>query len=222
MFRLMVKLKSKKLFLRLLSFILIQPYLLLAENKHLQDSVADWGWQLPVELSDKNTTVSFEVDSTWHLVQGTTAQIFGRAWLTDSKDPLSVRALVEFPVEKFNTNNSTRDERMREVMDSKNYPNVRLEIDSLRPECTADDFIKTGQCQLSIATRLTIHGNQRLQELSALLERKQSTITVTGTSQFSWLDFAVEDPSIFVAKLEPQMKVTFSVSIPADNLEKGK
>ena len=51
-------------------------------------------------------------------------------------------------------------------------------------------------------------------KLQGILEKRGSEIVLTGDSRFSWLDFGVEDPSILVAKLDPEVVVTYSVSIP--------
>jgi hypothetical protein len=53
------------------------------------------------------------------------------------------------------------------------------------------------------------------------LERKSDTIVASGATQFSWLDFGVEDPSILIAKPEPEMSASFRVELPKLSLKKG-
>jgi hypothetical protein len=70
-------------------------------------------WNLPQDLRDENTKVEFLVDSTWHVVNGSTAGIRGRAWLQTPSDYRSIRAELRFPVGGFNTGNERRDRRLR-------------------------------------------------------------------------------------------------------------
>ncbi len=175
---------------------------------------AKWGWSLPQTLSDENTKITFEVDSTWHLVKGRTSGVTGKVWLADPRDELSVHARFDLPVARFDTDGEMRDERMREVMDSEHVPYVSLSVDSLRPSCDPASFATTQRCPAELAARLTIRGTERPMKLQGTLENRGSEIVLTGDSRFSWLDFGVEDPSILVAKLDPEVVVTYSVSIP--------
>jgi hypothetical protein len=173
-----------------------------------------WGWQLPQKLSDANTSVCFQVDSTWHLVQGTTAGIEGNAWLAEPTDDLSVRATINFPVARFSTGGGMRDERMREVMDEGHSHYVTLAVDSLSPQCSAQEFNRTHECVVEARSRLSIRGNERPMILNGTLRDTHEAIEFFGKVDFSWVDFGVEDPSILVAKLEPVMSVEYSVRLP--------
>jgi polyisoprenoid-binding protein YceI len=73
-------------------------------------------WFLPLTLSDKNTTIAFTLDSTWHTVQGTTSGVSGLAELQDGEDPTSLHVQVQIPVETFDTDNSMRDSKLRKIM----------------------------------------------------------------------------------------------------------
>jgi len=81
-------------------------------------------WNLPQQLSDTNTTVTFEVDSTWHLVEGKTAGIHGRVWLENQADTNSINIEVSLPVARFDTDRESRDEKLRTVMYAQRYPEV--------------------------------------------------------------------------------------------------
>ncbi len=173
-----------------------------------------WGWQMPQHLSNSNTTVTFEVDSTWHLIKGTTSRIDGRVWLADTKDPLSVRALVKFPVDAFATGGESRDERMREVMDSEHVPLVTLSIDSFEPRCALERFQSRVSCPVTLAARLSIRGVEKPLTLTGNMVRAATDVVLSGETRFSWADFGVEDPSILVAKLDPEVLVSYTVRLP--------
>lgn len=173
-----------------------------------------WGWDLPQPISDSNTKITFEVDSTWHLIKGETAGIAGRVWLANPRDELSIRARFDLPVARFDTDGEMRDERMREVMDSEHAPYVSLSLDSLRPSCDPASFSASQSCPVELAVKLTIRGTERPMTLHGTLQKHGSDVVLAGESRFSWLDFGVEDPSILVAKLDPEVAVTYSVTIP--------
>ena len=177
------------------------------------DTINDWGWRLPQAITDSNTKVIFKVDSTWHLIEGTTSGIKGSVWLDDSENPLSIRASISFPVKLFRTGRESRDERMREVMDSEHSPNVILAVDTLEPECKSSVFAEQRRCSVILNARITIRGVERPMKLTGIISRDPSGITLSGETSFLWADFGVEDPSILVAKLKPEVAVLYSITL---------
>jgi polyisoprenoid-binding protein YceI len=150
----------------------------------------------------------------WHLIEGRTSGLTGRVWLANPKDPLSVQASIEFPVARFNTEGEMRDERMREVMDSTHSPHVTLLVESLKPECTPATFKSVGRCGARVSTRLKIRGVEQPLEIHAELVTNQREGVLRGETRCRWADFGVEDPSILVARLDPEVVITYSVTIP--------
>jgi hypothetical protein len=173
-----------------------------------------WNWALPQTISDANTTVTFDLDSTWHDLHGTSSKISGRAWLEDQTNPLSVKATLNFPVMQLTTGGEMRDERMLEVMDSEHHKYVTLAVDGLTPKCDARLFAEGERCPVELPARLTIRGNERDILLPGVISREAGAIKLSGEVSFSWLDFGVEDPSILIAKLQPQMSVRYTIVIP--------
>lgn len=203
-----------------LSLVSLAPLLCAAEHPAVQ-TAGVWGWELPQQLSDTNTTVTFEVDSTWHLIKGVTSQIDGRVWLADSKDPLSIRAQVRFPVVDFATGNDSRDERMREVMDSERAPYVTLDLDSFQPTCAPEVYAAQTPCSVRLDARLSIRGHQKPLALTATLTQASGKSSLVGDTRLSWADFGVEDPSILIARLDPEVAISFSVRLPTKTQKGG-
>jgi hypothetical protein len=135
--------------------------------------------------------------------------------LAEPHNPLSVRATLSFPVARFNTDWESRDERLREVMDSEHVPHVKVALESLVPQCDAQGFQITGECKVDLQLKLSIRTTERLLNVQGTLRREAHTVALRGIAHFSWRDFGVEDPSILIAKLDPDMKVHFEVSVPA-------
>jgi len=195
---------------------LIIPVFGADSTPHKASSVRDeWGWSLPQTLSDNNTRVSFDLSSTWHNLHGTSSRLSGNVWLENRDDPLSIRATINFPVAHLSTGGELRDARMLEVMDSEHHHFVTLAIDSIVPQCDVKDFILRESCSVVLTARLSIRGTERTLSLPGTLSREETSVELNGSVRFSWLDFGVEDPSIIVAKLHPEMQVSYSVTLPS-------
>ena len=116
-------------------------------------------WYLPAAISDQNTNVRFEVDSTWHLVKGVTANLSGNIQLLDPEDPTSVEISLSLPVAKFDTGNSMRDDRMREVMAADEFQMVTFSGQGLKKLCTPALVLRDRVCEDLIRGELKIRSN---------------------------------------------------------------
>lgn len=171
-------------------------------------------WPLPFAINDANTAVKFEVDSTWHLIHGTTKNIDGRVWCEAGSNPCAVRFEVSLPVSEFDTENSSRDKRMREILRSAQYPTVSFrssKIDKLPLPGEISDGI---EYPIAIQGIISINGNQRPLQLQGMLVRRDDLFEVRGDGTLSWKDFNVEDPSILIAKLDPTVVLHFNLTLP--------
>ena len=92
-------------------------------------------WNLPAHITDDQISVSFEVDSTWHLVHGTTSGVTGDVWLANPNDPHSVRARIVFPILNFHTNKESRDLRLLEVVHADRFSVVTFSVLSMSANC---------------------------------------------------------------------------------------
>ncbi len=170
-------------------------------------------WSLPVDLSDSNTTVRFSVDSTWHLVQGSTRNISGKAWLKDPANPRSVHGELSIPVATFDTDSSRRDSRLREVMAEPQFPKVEIVVDAQESLCLPDTITPTSPCSTALSSSVTIRGVSKSFTLPTIIERTDDGFLLKGELSLQWASFGVEDPSIFIAKLKPTVTVAFEVRL---------
>ncbi len=173
----------------------------------------------PLDLNDSNTTIEFDVDSTWHLVEGRTAGVRGNLRLTNPEDPASVRGEVVIPLERFDTDNSRRDKRLREVMDATQYPEVRYSVESAELQCSEEGARFVKPCSININGRLSIRGADRPFQISAELRADGDQYELNGHGTLRWPDFGVEDPSILVARLKPEVKITVHVTWKIEPLQ---
>lgn len=170
-------------------------------------------WNLPAELNDTNTKVGFQVDSTWHLIHGTTKNLSGRAWLENESDPTSVRARVIFPVRAFDTDNSSRDSRMREVLQADKHGEVLLELLSLGEGCSPTALEALPECSVKGHAKLSIRGITHELDLPLRVKHAGDGYEISGKAKIQWPDFGVEDPSILVARLAKEVEIHYTVSL---------
>ena len=166
-------------------------------------------WPLPATLSDSNTEVRFEVDSTWHLVKGKTSGVSGHISLAKPDDWKSVTGVISIPVDRFDTDNSSRDEKMREVMAQPTFPAVEIHVLGLEGECSP----ALVPCSGTMNAQLTIRGKTLKVPVSYSATHDGTHLVLTGESKFLWSDFDVEDPSIFIAKLSNVVTVKYQVKL---------
>ncbi len=196
-----------------LAFLILQAATSKAED--LQTDLMETSWYLPLELNDRNTSISFEIDSTWHLIHGKTSGIRGRVWLEEPNDPKSIHGDVSIPVSLFDTDNSSRDERLREVMNAKKFGDVTFSINLVEKLCLPQSLIPNEGCSGSATGSLSIGGHEEVVPLIFLVTRTLNGFTIVGTAVFSWRIFPIEDPSILVAQLDDDVKVSFTVDTTA-------
>ena len=176
----------------------------------------DPSWHLPVELSDTNTKVRFELDSTWHLVHGSVNGIEGRVALGDRERFDELVLSLSLPVAKFDTENSTRDKKMRRVMSAAEYPHVSFNGGTLQHGCTPSRVLAEGECKDSLSGKLTILATTLPVELPILIKpASEGGYIITGSLPIDWAFFGVEDPSILIASVDPIVTIFYEVRLPA-------
>ena len=168
----------------------------------------------PITLSSENTHLSFEVDSTWHLIQGVVEKPQGS--ITQEQLPiprLSVKAT--FPVQSFNTDGESRDEKLREVMHAHEYPDVSIDLKAPLGACDLHKISRNTPCKLIFSGDLIISGNKKNIDIPVSLSVSETSELIgEGIYSLLWADYGVEDPSIFIAKLKPSVTVHILIKVP--------
>lgn len=175
-------------------------------------------WNLPQELNDQNLKIDFAVDSTWHLVEGATSSISGKAWLDNPQDFRSVRAEISLPVATFDTQNSRRDRRMREVMQAEQFPNVNFRLEQVLEVCDPKTVKEGHVCNFRVRGVLRIRDVEKTIDWPSKISYQPAlaAFKLEGKSEIDWQDFGIEDPSIFIAKVYPQAQISFVLNLPAE------
>jgi len=179
-------------------------------------------WQLPMELSKDNTSVTFHVDSTWHLIEGKVGSVTGSVWQENPRDNGTIHALVKLAVDDFDTGNVSRDKKLRSVMHAEKHPQVIFEMDHVTGLCTFEELERVASKQCSGAGHgyIEISGVRRSIILEMTVVRKNGNYLVKGHTLLNWSDFGVEDPSILVAYLNEIVNIEVEVKIPVQSAER--
>lgn len=174
----------------------------------VQSVIAD-SWQPSMEISDRNAAVSFEVDSTWHLIHGKISGLNGKVWFAQSNGSKILKAELNAPVAQFNTENRSRDSELKKVMAEPEYPKVTLTIESAEDVCTPEIVKKSGSCTGILSGKLTIRDVTKDIQIPYKVVNEDGVFKASGEFQLKWADYGVEDPSILIAKLHDTVKVSF-------------
>ena len=173
-------------------------------------------WKLPTQLTDFNTKLTFQVDSTWHMVHGVSSGIHGSV----HQDGGLFGIDVDIPVGRLDTDNSSRDERLREIMQEKKFHNISFHSNHIL-SCTSAMVMRDGVCETNIEGKLKMLSTEKAISVPIHIEynRGKNTFEIDGHTKFLWPDFGIEDPSIFIASVDPDVEIFFHTTIPAEQKE---
>ena len=194
-----------------LYFILASVFLLSTSNAAAEQSAP---WELPLEVSDKNTNVRFDVDSTWHMVTGKIKGSSGFVKLSDPSNPLSVVSEIHFPVKSIKTGMGMRDSSLQDHMKADEFPEIVFKSEMAAADCDLSQ-LSVKPCKGKLIGELSIVDVTRKVELDIEIAKKNEVYEVSGKSTFAWADYHVEDPSILVAKVDPNVTVSYSLTLPS-------
>lgn len=170
-------------------------------------------WLLPLTINDQNTTVGFDVNTTWHVVHGKISNSTGTISLLDQKSPLSVVSEIHFQVKSFDTGWDKRNESLWDHMKADKFPEVILKTTSVVGDCNPEK-VGSGDCKAKLVGTLSICDVTKPVEVDVVISKKTDSYVVAGYYSFKWADYNVDDPSILVAKVDPVVNVSYSVKLP--------
>ena len=170
------------------------------------------GWQLPETLDDSNTKVTFDVDTTWHVVHGVLSGITGSVAQSDPKNPSSISGELHFPIKRIDTGWGMRNDSLYEHFETDSFAEAAVSIVKTSGTCPPAT-VAAGSCAISLEAMITIHGTSKPMTLPATIEKAGNGYVVSGTVTFDWASFGIKDPSMAVAKVKPNVKVDYAVTL---------
>lgn len=169
-------------------------------------------WYLPQAVTDKNAQISFDLETTWHDVHGKTSGLEGKVWLADPNDSQQVNVELSLPVSKFDTDNSSRDETLREVMNEPEFKHVIFKVSKLTQDCKPELVTEKGPCLDSLLATLKIRDIEKNILVPVTISSEPAGFLIKGNVSINWSEYGVEDPSIFlIASVDPVVKINFQV-----------
>ena len=170
-------------------------------------------WNLPINLSTQNTSVDFEVDSTWHLSHFKVKKINGKVWLKDKKDFNSIQAHIYMPVRYFDSDNSLRDKKMLKVMGEKKYKNVEFDLISINNLCDPIKLMEADSCNADLIGNLKIKETEKQVTIPVKVSFQNNKYLIDGNFNLDWDEYGVEDPSILIAKVYKKVQINFKLEL---------
>jgi polyisoprenoid-binding protein YceI len=163
--------------------------------------------QLP--LSPSNTTIAFTLDSTWHTVHGKANKFSGSVHGDQSWALPSLSGTVSIAVPNLDTDNSMRDKKMQQVMHASEHPTILFTFQGGHGDCSTTS---AEGCRGEIPGTLTISNTSHPVVLAVEYHNQQGRLTVDGSTTLRWADFGVEDPSILIARVDPEITIAITVN----------
>lgn len=172
-------------------------------------------WNLPADLSRDTMQITFELDTTWHTVEGSVKEISGHLSLPNPKDPRTIGATLTIPVASLDTESESRDEEMRDSMEASRFPTITVKVPQIRPSCDEASLSVEPDCNYVTQATITIRDVTLPINLKGTIRRDAAgAILVEGTTQLDWSKFGVKDPSILIAKVHETVQISFRIMLP--------
>jgi polyisoprenoid-binding protein YceI len=121
----------------------------------------------------------------------------------------ATRGDVGFAVRAMRTDNGGRDDKMWSFcLDAEHHPRVQL---------TLDGDIPLGR-RVEVPARIYIRGAWHPLRVTAELQRAEDKLIVAGAATVKLSELNIPDPSIWIAKVDNTIELTFHVVTPPPNL----
>lgn len=167
-------------------------------------------WNLPVVISDERCSVTFEISTTFHDVAGVAKRVSGKV---EASGAGGITASLTLPVRAMSTGNASRDEKMYTVMHAAEHPNVEARLRSVPDFCDPPRVDGGEPCRTSLSGEIKISGVSRPVTVPVEVTKRGSSYIVTGRQTIDRRDFGVDDPSTFLAKVDPKVEVEFRLEL---------
>lgn len=154
---------------------------------------ADTHWNLPAEVTDRNTTLAVSVETGSGVVSGVVRDLSGKMWLADPADPTTIRARIEVPPTDFETGNRERDLQLRGVALALGAGAASLDLKAANSSCFPG-YVKLGRpCEGKLVGDISFQGVRRPIDLPFTIRREGFRYRVEGRLTLPGSALAVAD-----------------------------
>ena len=157
-------------------------------------------------LDPAHTKITFELKATAHTVEGTFALHKGEVRFDPAGGAAS--GAIEIDLKAGQTGNARRDRKMHaEVLETEKWP-----LAVLHPERLQGAVADAGASDVKIVGKLSFHGADHPLELPVHVTRDGSHVTVALDLVIPYVEWGLEDPSVFVLRVGKTVAVHVEAS----------
>jgi polyisoprenoid-binding protein YceI len=159
-----------------------------------------------LHLEPSDTSVVFELGTTFHKVHGTMQVIEADIRFDPSAGTISGRVVVD--AASALTDNKKRDRKMhQEVLESEHYPEIIFLPRGFKGELRRD-----GVSDIQLFGTIEIHGSAHEVQIPAQI--RVSGDSITGTARFTvpYIEWGMKDPSMFIFRVKKEVDILLSFS----------
>lgn len=151
-------------------------------------------------------SVGFEAQSTLHAFSGTAASFAGTI------DTERLSGTLEIDAASITTHLGPRDARMRDLcLEVLRFADIRFRVETIEGD-TALLRAESGSGGVTLVGELTVRDVTLPVRVMASVSHEGGGLRIRGQHALRWSDYGVPDPSVLVARLSPELTVTFDVT----------
>lgn len=159
----------------------------------------------PFQKSAKPTsTISYTLKHPLHTVNGMSKEVSSQLWLAENEKQVQ-QVKVSVPVRSFDSGNRARDKDMRKVTEAEQYPQITF----------SSSEVKELNGALSVTGLLTFHGVAKEITFTAMQQRQNDELIVTGGFDISLEAYNIKRPALMTMKVKDTLQVKFRMVYPA-------
>lgn len=158
-----------------------------------------------LELDLDTTAVTFTLGSILHTVDGAMHLKEGTIRFDLESGEASGRVVIDAKLTE--TGNKKRDKKIHaKVLESGDFPEIVF-----TPETIEGAMAESGGSDLTLSGTVSIHGSDHPVTLKARVEREGGSISATSTLTIPYVEWGMQDPSVFVLRTDKQVEVSLMV-----------
>jgi polyisoprenoid-binding protein YceI len=151
-------------------------------------------------------SVGFDATSNLHAFSGA-AEVFEGTLDTDA-----LRGLLRIQTASLTTRLGPRDARMLDYcLEATRFPEVQFRVEDIEGDA-ALLRAESGSGSITLVGTLTVRDVARTVRVMATVSHEGGGLRIRGRHALRWPDFGVPDPSVLLARLEPELTVTFDIT----------
>jgi len=171
-------------------------------------ALTGWGEELVLTLQPDKCQIHFTLDSTLHTVHGEMALDEGSITFDPTTGVANGKIVID--ATRTVTGNGKRDHKMHaEVLESARFPSIVFSVSAVQGRLEQE-----GASELQLSGTVSVHGASHAVSFPAHVVRTGDQISATATVTVPFVEWGMQDPSVFVFRVDKQVLVDLEVRGP--------